>query len=64
MNHKTRSLYPKSFASSEVKTLDENGFPLLTEFYKHENKTGIVFTWTQVWNDKGVCTSHVTNTFS
>ena len=49
--------YPTTFESMKVTAEDSNGYATTTEFYYDNAFTELTFTWTQVWNDSGVCTS-------
>ncbi len=45
--------YPRPFGSFAVTARDANGKPTTTEFYKNEDYTGLIYTWTQEWTADG-----------
>ena len=57
MHVQDTNYYPLEFKSFKVTSEDGNGNPLITEFYKNENESGLVFPWTQTWNANDKCTS-------
>jgi len=52
-----RNYYPKPFSKRTVTSTDDNGYPTITKFYHRDDKTQLIFTWLQEWNESGICTS-------
>jgi len=48
------NFYPAAFLSMKVTSVDSNGNPTITKFYKDYNFSILVFTWIQTFdgNDK------------